>query len=341
MERCIELAQLGLGHVAPNPQVGALIVHDGQVIGEGYHANFGDKHAEVAAIEAVQDRSVLSESTLYVSLEPCCVQGKTPACSDLIKEAGIKKVVVGCEDPNPAVSGKSIALLREAGIKIEVGILESECKHLIRRFATYHQKKRPYIILKWAQTLDGFMDRVRASNEPRINWITSDETKKLTHLWRSQEQAILVGSSTVVNDNPLLTVRAIRGNSPIRIVLDPNRRASEDSKVFSKDTKTWVYNFKEEGVQDHIEFIKLDSRGELIEDLLADLYKREIISLTVEGGKMTLESFIDSNLWDEARMLVGMKTFGFGLEAPRMRESHSHLERYGEDLILRYYNTAE
>lgn len=338
MQRCLELAQQGLGSVAPNPQVGALIVKNGRIIGEGFHAQFGAAHAEVNAIESVQDKSQIEGATLYVTLEPCVHEGKTPPCCQRIQALAFREVIIGTADPNPQVNGKGIAFLKQAGIAVVTGILEKQSTELIKRFATYHQKERPYIILKWAQTLDGYMDRVRAENEPRINWITGKETKRLTHLWRSQEQAILVGATTVINDNPQLTVREISGRNPMRIVLDPGLRTDAGALVYSDNATTLVFNFSKNEENGNVHYIQINAHKHFLEQVLEALYQRQILSLLVEGGKTTLASFIDAGLWDEARVLVGPVTFGFGLEAPQMLESHASQEQFDNDQILHYYN---
>lgn len=333
IQRCIELALKGKGFVAPNPMVGAVIVHQGKIIGEGFHEKCGQAHAEVNAVNSVSDKSLLSEATLYVSLEPCAHFGKTPPCSDLIVHHQLKRVVIGCVDTFSEVSGKGIEKLKSAGIDTTVGVLESECRNLNKRFFTFHEKKRPYIILKWAQTSDGFMDKTREPKELGINWITQSETKKLVHQWRAEEAAVLVGKQTAVNDNPHLTVREAKGQHPIRIVLDSQLEISENAHLFSNEAPTIVLNGVQSNIHNNIEWIKVDELTP--ENILNVLYQKNIQSLIIEGGKQVLESFLASNLWDEARVLVGTTTYENGLPAPAFVDYVPSKDYYfGKDRIL-------
>ncbi|MFI5142155.1 MAG: bifunctional diaminohydroxyphosphoribosylaminopyrimidine deaminase/5-amino-6-(5-phosphoribosylamino)uracil reductase RibD, partial [Bacteroidia bacterium] len=245
MQRCLELAEKGLGNVASNPMVGCVIVHNNVIIGEGYHQKYGEAHAEVNAIASVVNKNLLAESTVFVSLEPCSHHGKTPPCSDLLIEHKVKRVVIACLDTNPLVAGKGIAKLRNAGIELFTGVLEKEARELNKRFFTYHEKKRPYIILKWAQTKDGFISKLPPFIREE-NWITNNESKKLVHTWRAQEQAILVGTTTALLDNPALTVRLTEGKSPIRILIDKELKVPFINPIFSNVTETIVFTEKKE-----------------------------------------------------------------------------------------------
>jgi len=302
MHRCLQLAKNGLGRVAPNPMVGSVIVHNGKIIGEGYHQKFGENHAEVNAIQSVKNRELLKESTIFVSLEPCSHQGKTPPCADLIVAHKIPKVVIAMRDPNPKVSGRGIDKLREAGIAVTEGICEKEAAFLNRRFITHQNKNRPYIILKWAQSEDGFMDRIRSENsERKINWISHPATKKLVHQWRSEEQAILVGRNTIANDNPKLDTREVDGSSPLRVVLSLSGNLPANSRVITDGNPTLIFNQTIGKVEGAAKWIKLDD--DFLSGVMAHLSERGISSVLVEGGSQTLHSFLNANLWDEARII--------------------------------------
>lgn len=331
MKRCLELAYLGVGAVFPNPMVGAVIVHQGKIIGEGYHKKYGEAHAEVNAVNSVKDTSLLSEATIYVSLEPCAHFGKTPPCADLLVLHKFKKVVIACQDTFSEVSGKGIERLKNAGIEVVVGVLEQEARELNHRFFTFHEQKRPYVILKWAQTKDGFIDRNRTQHEKGINWITGKGTKQLVHKWRSEEMAILVGKTTVLNDNPSLTVREWRGNNPIRIILDSSLEIPENVAVFSKDAPTIVFNTKQNREEGTTRWIKLENNS--IAEILAELYRQNIQSVIVEGGKKILESFLDNGVWDEARILIGNTEFKEGIKAPLPTSRKMHSFQLEEDTI--------
>lgn len=315
MQRCLELALLGMGDVAPNPMVGCVVVHDGRIIGEGYHQKFGEPHAEVNAIRSVQNKELLKQSTLYVSLEPCAHFGKTPPCSDLIIENQIPHVVIGTVDPFAKVAGKGMERMRAAGIEVEVGILERECRELNRRFFTYHEKKRPYILLKWAQTLDGFIDTDRTETQ-HPTWITNALSKRLVHKQRSEETAILIGTNTAQYDNPALTVREWAGNQPVRLVVDRTGRLSSDLTLFDGKTPTWVFVGNERIDYKNVKFISLDFDKDILPQMLSELYKRNLLSVVVEGGSMLLKSFLRDGLWDEAFVYTGNQFFGKGVSAP-------------------------
>lgn len=336
IQRCIDLALKGNGYVAPNPMVGAVIVLNHEIIGEGYHEKYGQAHAEVNAVNSVRDKSVLSECTIYVSLEPCSHFGKTPPCSDLIIHHRFKRVVVGCVDTFSEVSGKGIQKLRNAGIEVTVGILKKECRVLNKRFFTFHEKKRPYVILKWAQTPDGFIDRAREEKSTGVNWITQPETKQLVHRWRAEEAAILIGKNTALNDNPSLTVREVTGNHPVRILLDNRLEVPESSNLFSDETPTLIFNSVLSKKSGKTEWVKTSDSTPMA--ILEMLYERNILSVIIEGGKKVLESFIQYGLWDEARVLIGTKDFGKGLKAPILERVPLSKKTYGTDTILVFEN---
>ncbi len=327
MLRCIELARLGIGETYPNPMVGCVIVHNGKIIGEGYHQKSGQPHAEVNAIHSVKHRKLLEESTLYVSLEPCSHFGKTPPCSDLIISENIPKVVIGSVDPYAEVAGKGIERLKNAGIEVEVGVLEKECGILNKRFFTYHTGKRPFIILKWAQTQDGFIDINRSRGENgRPTWITNELSRRLVHKTRAEEAAILVGTRTVLKDNPALTVRSWHGENPVRVVLDRNLSLPKTMRIFAPPTKTIVFNSKVDLSEGNILYIQVDFEEALLKQVLATLYSMEIQSLIVEGGAKTLQSFIDAGLWDEAHLYTGPIFFGDGVKAPQLNSTPVYTE---------------
>ena len=315
MKRCIELASKAMGCVSPNPMVGSVIVYEGKIIGEGYHKNYGNAHAEVNAITSVKDKSLLQKSTLYVNLEPCAHFGKTPPCSNLIIEHKIPKVVIGCVDTFSEVSGKGIAKMEKAGIEVIVGVLEKESRDLNKRFFTFHEQKRPYIILKWAKSKDGY---IAPQNQTESFWMTSSESKKLVHKWREEEDAILVGRITAEKDNPSLTVREVEGNNPIRIVIDKDLKLSTDLNLFNSEAETLIFNsVKTEKIYTN-NFIKIDFNN-LIKNILKELYKQNIQSVIIEGGNKTLQSFIDTNMWDEARIFTTNKELTDGVKDPNIK----------------------
>ncbi len=337
MRRCFTRAANGHGRVSPNPLVGAVLVVGDKIVAEGYHREYGGPHAEVNALAQVSDPSVLKKATLYVNLEPCSHHGKTPPCSDLIIAKGIKQVVVGQKDPNPLVEGRGIAKLRDAGVSVQTGVLENEAHFLNRRFNTFHTKKRPYIILKWAVSADGFMDRIRTGDERRVHWISHPEAKKLVHLWRSHESAILVGRKTVENDNPSLTVREIYGQSPQRIAISREGNIPSNFTVMADKNGAWIYNQTTEGEEGPNRWIKLP-RDNFFGALMDDLYARKISSVLVEGGANILTSFIESGLWDEARVITSPVKLGDGLSAPTLQKSPDRTYLYGKDRIEEYYH---
>lgn len=340
MQRCIDLAQMGLGKTYPNPMVGSVVVYQDKIIGEGWHQKAGDPHAEVNAIASVKDKALLKKATIYVGLEPCSHFGKTPPCADLIIHHKIPKVVVGCLDPNPKVAGRGVKKLLESGCKVAVGILEDECKNLNKRFFTFHQKKRPYIILKWAQTSDGFIaPKEQETGKPF--WITGKASKQLVHKWRSEEQAILVGTTTVLKDNPQLTNRLWEGNSPVRAVLDRHLKINKEAAVLDGNMKTIVFTSKHQSdfpdlKNVHFETVAFDKN--LSQHICDVLYKHQIQSLIIEGGAQTLQTFIDSNLWDEARVFTGKKVLNQGIESPVFNKKANQIVPVSEDQLSLYYN---
>jgi diaminohydroxyphosphoribosylaminopyrimidine deaminase/5-amino-6-(5-phosphoribosylamino)uracil reductase len=332
ISRCIQLAKNGLGTTFPNPMVGSVIVHEGKIIGEGYTSPYGGSHAEVNAINSVMDKALLKKSTLYVSLEPCSHYGKTPPCADLIVQHQIPNVVIGLLDPHEKVAGKGIEKLKAAGCNVTLGVLEKECKDHHKRFLTSHTKKRPYIILKWAETADGFIapSQDRRSNNPEPYWISNSYSQQLVHQWRSQEQAILVGTNTVLADNPDLNVRHCKGRNPNRIVLDRELKIDNKHHVLDGSVKTIIIT-SQKPKNPHLEIIYevINFENNVAIQICDILNKHDIISVIIEGGAKTLQSFIDSELWDEARIFKGKSQFGKGLESPRIHgflESETEIE---------------
>jgi diaminohydroxyphosphoribosylaminopyrimidine deaminase/5-amino-6-(5-phosphoribosylamino)uracil reductase len=340
IRRCIDLALNGKGHTKTNPMVGCVIVHNDQIIGEGFHEAYGGPHAEVNAIHAVQDSSLLKSSTLYVSLEPCAHTGKTPPCSDLIIEMQIPRVVIGSRDPNSLVAGKGIEKLKRANIEVIEGILSDECIAINNRFFTYHSKKRPYVILKWAESADGFLDIERVAETPiGPNWISNPISRMLVHKWRSEENAILVGTNTVKYDNPSLTTRYWPGNSPLRVVLDRKGILSHKLNVFSPNASTIVFSDKIQNKSYNVSYTEIDFDEKPLEQVLRHLWDHEVQSVIVEGGKMLLESFINRGLWDEARIFRGSKLFRKGLAAPELPNQPFTVYFIANDQLLLFKNS--
>lgn len=334
MHRCLELAKNGLGTTYPNPMVGSVIVCDGKIIGEGWHKKSGESHAEVNAVNSVKDKSLLKKSTIYVSLEPCSHFGKTPPCCDLIIENKIPNVVVGTVDSNIKVAGNGIKKLIESGAKVTVGVLEAECKELNKRFFTFHEKKRPYVILKWAETQDGFIAPLTKLDQKPV-WITNEFSRQLVHKWRSEEQAILVGTQTVIDDNPKLDVRNWTGNNPIRIVLDQNNRIPKESHIYDNQVKTIIFSDIPKAInKENTTFEIIDFKQNLAEQILNVLYKHQIQSVIIEGGSRTLQTFIDENLWDEARVFIGNHNFETGIKAPILALKNIKKQAVGNDILL-------
>lgn len=319
MARCIQLARCGRCHAAPNPMVGAVIVADGRIIGEGYHVRCGKAHAEVNAINSVhsEDKPLLSQATIYVSLEPCSHYGKTPPCADLIISCGIPRVVVGCVDPFSEVSGRGIKKLRDAGISVTVGILEQECLELNRRFIVNHTTKRPYVILKWAQSSDGFIDRLRSSANQSPVVFSNPHTSMLVHRQRAGVQAIMVGRRTALLDNPSLSVRHWPGESPLRIVLDRELSLPSTLRIFNGEIPTLIFTaITDIPTRQGVEYVTLDFTRPILPQLLSELYNRRVQSLLVEGGTCLLQSFIDADLWDETHVETAPIHLKNGVQAP-------------------------
>ena len=316
MRRCFELARKGLGFTRTNPLVGSVIVYKDRIIGEGYHHEFGGPHAEVNAIRAVKDPSLLPHSTLYCSLEPCAHHGKTPPCSMMILQKGIRRVVISNTDPFPSVNGQGISQMEQGGITVETGCLEEEGYQLNRRFFHFHHKKRPYVILKWAQTLDRFMDVVREPGDPvGTNWITGEVSRTLVHKWRSEEAGIMVGTNTVISDNPRLNVRRWTGDQPVRITFDRNGKLSGDANILDGSQDTLVFTGVPGKYSGRTRSLYMDPSYE-IDDLMQELYDQHILSVFVEGGAKLHNSFLQSGLWDEARVFTGKMSFSQGVSAP-------------------------
>jgi diaminohydroxyphosphoribosylaminopyrimidine deaminase/5-amino-6-(5-phosphoribosylamino)uracil reductase len=338
IKRCIELAKNGLGTTYPNPLVGSVIVFENKIIGEGWHKKSGEPHAEVNAINSVKDKSLLSKSTIYISLEPCSHFGKTPPCADLIIKYKIPNVVIGTIDPNSKVAGTGVKKLLEAGINVTVGILEDECNELNKRFFTFHQKKRPFILLKWAESSDGFISPDFKSEQKPV-WITNEFSRQLVHKWRSEEQAILVGTQTVIDDNPTLTVRDWIGKNPIRIVIDRNNKISKESHIFDNQVHTYVFSELEiNSESENTKYIKIDFNENSTEQIVAILYESQIQSVIIEGGRQTLQTFIDSNLWDEARVFQGKINLENGTKAPILNVKKHTKQIIKNDTLLIFRN---
>ncbi|WP_185868925.1 bifunctional diaminohydroxyphosphoribosylaminopyrimidine deaminase/5-amino-6-(5-phosphoribosylamino)uracil reductase RibD [Blattabacterium cuenoti] len=314
MKRAIQLAKNGLGMTSPNPMVGCVIERNGFIISEGWHYKKGINHAEVNAINRVQDKDLFLDSTLYVTLEPCVHFGRTSPCVDLIIKNNIPRVVIGIKDPCDKVRGLGVQKLKEIGIEVIENVLKNQCRILNKRFFTFHEKNRPYIILKWAQSHDGFID----SNNKKESFISGIYAKQLNHKWRSEEDSILVGRKTVLNDNPKLNVREWFGSNPIRIFLDKELRISTSSFILDGSQKTIIFTEKKNKTQKNTEYIQISFDKKIINHILNFLYKRNILSLIVEGGKETLESFIKENIWDECRIFICEKTLKNGLKAPKI-----------------------
>lgn len=343
--RCLQIAENGLGSTAPNPMVGAVITYNDCIIGEGFTSPFGGPHAEVRAIDAVADKSLLRKSTLYVTLEPCCHFGKTPPCTDKILSAGIPKIVIGLQDPHKKVSGKGIAVLRSAGCEVITGVLQKECEEHHRRFITFHTKKRPYVILKWAQSTDGFMAPHPSKREaaPAPYWISSPLSRQLVHKWRSEEAGILVGTQTALKDNPRLDTRLWKGSNPVRILIDRGHRVPRHFQIFGDGGNTMVFCCKKNVPQDtgNILYREVLEDKPLITELLHVLWQEDIQSIIVEGGARTLGYFINSGRWDEARIITGPRALNQGLEGPKILNKPMTNYNSGPDKVRILRNDSE
>ena len=326
MQRCLELAQNGVGYVAPNPMVGAVIVHNDTIIGEGFHRRYGDAHAEPNAINSIKDKSLLADSTLYVNLEPCSHHGKTPPCADFIIVNKIPRVVIGTLDPNPKVSGNGVELLRNAGVEVFVGVMEKECRDLNKRFFIFQERIRPYVLLKWAQTKDGFIDKKRTDRTEEPLLISNAITKHLTHKMRSENQAILVGANTVLLDNPSLTVRDWSGKSPIRIAIDRLGRIPTNFHLFDGSIPTLVFTEKYQESIHNLEFVNVVYDEHVLKNILKIVFDHNINSVMVEGGASILNSFIEAGLWDEANIEISPILIGDGVKAPTINKLPSSIK---------------
>jgi diaminohydroxyphosphoribosylaminopyrimidine deaminase/5-amino-6-(5-phosphoribosylamino)uracil reductase len=337
MSRCLQLAEIAMGDVAPNPMVGSVLVFENKIIAEGYHQKYGEAHAEVNCINNVSenDKNLIEKSTLYVSLEPCSHYGKTPPCADLIIRNKIKKVVIGCKDVYKEVAGKGIAKLENAGVEVVSKVLEKECIELNKRFFTFHQKFRPYIILKWAQSFNG---KIAAHDGKRI-LISNEYSNRLVHKWRGEESSILIGTTTALKDNPFLTTRLWQGKNPVRIVIGKNSRLPTSLNVFNGDVKTIIFSLVKNTASENLFYIKLENE-KFLEQLLHSLFEMNIQSLLVEGGAKTLQSFVDIGLWDEARVITNEKmVIENGIPSPEIKDFIlEKQETYFDDRVSFYKN---
>ncbi|QNF35935.1 bifunctional diaminohydroxyphosphoribosylaminopyrimidine deaminase/5-amino-6-(5-phosphoribosylamino)uracil reductase RibD [Adhaeribacter swui] len=314
MRRALELAALGANTTRPNPMVGCVVTHKGKIIGEGWHQQYGGPHAEVNAINSVADKSLLPQCKVYVTLEPCSHYGKTPPCADFLIAHGVRSLFICNTDPNPLVAGRGIRKLLDAGCEVHVGLLEEEGLELNKRFFTFHRHKRPYIVLKWAETHDGYI--ARANGEPTA--ISGLLAKKLVHKWRTQEQAIMVGTRTALADNPQLNVREWSGNAPIRIVMDKDLRLPPTLHVFDKTQPTLIYNYERQESNLNLEYVKITPAANLLEQILSDLTRRNVQSVLVEGGTILLKYFLEAEIYDEIRILRSPQQLQAGVKAPSL-----------------------
>ena len=338
MLRALHLAQLGGRSVQPNPMVGCVIAENEQIIGEGWHKHFGGPHAEALALQTVTKKHSLRNATVYVSLEPCTHYGKTPPCTEALIKAAPKRVVVACEDPNFVVKGRGVARLRAAGIDVGLGTLEKEAKWLNRRFFTHVNEARPYVLLKWAQSSDGFLAPKHANHAKGIHWISNTQSQQLAHLWRSQEQAILVGFRTALEDNPSLTVRTIQGTQPLRVVMDEKAALPASLRLWDETAPTLAYTHKQNPPRGY-EVID----APFVQPLLASLHAKGILSLIVEGGAATLKAFLAANTWDEARIITSPEPLHKGLPAPKLPKDACFHQKYEVcgDKIYRYFRKEQ
>ncbi len=338
MHRCIQLAKLGRSYTAPNPMVGAVIVHNDKIIGEGFHRRYGEAHAEPNAIQSVTDKSLLRESILYVNLEPCSHFGKTPPCANLIVQSGIPKVVIGSLDPNPKVSGKGIEIMQASGIEVIMSVLEKECIELNKRFFVWQTEKRPWVTLKWAQTKDGFVDIVRKDALTLPLQISNELTRQLTHKVRSENQSIMVSTNTAVLDNPRLNVRNWSGKNPVRVVLDRRGRIPGHYHIFDNSTKTLIFTELNREDKHLTTFVRLEFDTQILRKVLQEIASRNIHSVLVEGGPMLLKSFIREGLWDEAQVEIADFCCNEGIEAPEIAAIPTESEQIDDHLVIKYMN---
>lgn len=338
MCRALFLAKKGSSFVAPNPLVGAVIVLDNQIIGEGFHEQFGEAHAEVNAVNQVGDKAQLRTATMYVTLEPCSHFGKTPPCSDMIIRYQLQRVVVACIDPFAAVAGKGIQKMRAAGIQVEVGLLENEAKFINRRFFTFHQKKRPYISLKWAQSEDGFIDKKRKEGDLGVNWITQPETKLIVHALRAENAGIMVGVNTILADNPSLNVRHHFGPHPHRFILDPQNKIQPNAAVLDTEVQKTTIFHELNKIEEFIGVHQIQLNNYTLENILSEIYRIGVHSILVEGGAQTLNSFLDEGVWDEAHIFTGVCSFRDGIKAPSIPNGTKTTKKIGADTYQTVYH---
>ena len=331
MRRCIQLARLGHGFVAPNPMVGAVLLYGGKIIGEGWHREFGQHHAEINALHEIKDKEILSSSILYVNLEPCSHQGKTPPCADEIIRQGIKKVVIGMTDPNPEVNGKGIQKLKNAGVEVVVNVELKECQLLNKRFITYYEKQRPYLILKWAQSADGYIGRKNEQIQ-----ISNDLSGILTHQWRSQESAIMVGTNTIRTDNPQLNIRHWFGKKPLRITIDKRKYISRDLHILDDKQSTLIYTYLESEKNQKLEYEKLNTEENVLKQIMQSIYQRQVQSVLIEGGAYLLNEFLTASLWDEVRIFNSPMILNSGIKAPVPSFSSFSEEFLGDNRLVCY-----
>lgn len=329
MTKALELAKKGFGKTLNNPMVGCVIVFKDQIIGQGYHEKYGDPHAEPNAVNSVADKSLISQSDIYVTLEPCAHYGKTPPCSDLIASYGPKNLYICNADPNPLVSGKGIPRIEAKGTKVHWGILEKEGRALNKRFFTFHEKKRPYIILKWAETLDGFIARKNYDSK----WISTTKSRTLVHKWRTEESAIMVGTNTALYDNPKLNARLFKGKDPVRIVIDKNLTLPNHLNLFDQSIPTICYNLIKTTSEKNLDYIALDNSADLLKQLLSHLYDQNIQSVIIEGGSYLLHDVIKKGLWDEARVFTGNQKFEEGILAPKVEGHITSVSKVEDDTL--------
>ncbi|MFC0344453.1 bifunctional diaminohydroxyphosphoribosylaminopyrimidine deaminase/5-amino-6-(5-phosphoribosylamino)uracil reductase RibD [Epilithonimonas hispanica] len=337
IQRCIELAEKALGKTYPNPLVGSVIVHNDRIIGEGFHKKAGEPHAEINAINSIkdEDKHLIPESTIYVSLEPCAHFGKTPPCALKIKELGFKKVVIGAMDSHDKVNGKGKKIITDAGIEVVSSVLENDCRKLNKRFFTYHERKRPFIILKWAQSTDGFMDK-----DFKPIQISNSLSKQFVHQMRSEEHSILIGKNTALHDNPSLTVREIEGRNPIRILIDFNLEVSQDSNIHNDEAETIIFNSVKNFEDKNLKLIKVERENSL-NQILEKLYELQIQSVIIEGGRFTLQEFINQNLWDEALIFKNPNlNLENGTKAPEFNFNPKKTENLRDTEVLFFSNTS-
>ena len=337
MARCLYLAGLGVSYTSPNPMVGAVIVYKDEIIGEGFHKRYGEPHAEPNAIYSVKDKSLLKESTLYVNLEPCSHFGKTPPCANLIVQMGIPNVVIATLDPNPKVSGRGVEILRNAGINVEVGVMEKEARELNRRFFCFIEKKRPFITLKWAQTADGFIDIHRNNNAVPALKISNEVTRQFTHKMRAENMAIMVGTKTVMLDNPSLTLRNWFGRSPVRVAIDRKNRVPENFNIKDQKQATIIFTEAKNTNKTNLQYIQISFEKDILNEIIQKLYDKNIHSVLVEGGTSLLTSFIDAGLWDEANIEISQAIINDGIKAPSLKDAIIQSEEIIENHQWNHY----